>query len=291
MICVSKNDILNTLSVQQKLRLLVIFIFIFNIGFTQSKIEKAEESLKQKDNSDSNVKFEDNDSYSTDTDTTFLEETIGNLFIEIFAYTVYGILVESPFEKGSLSSSAILTKYPYFNSNNGNYNYGWNENSVVGRTSISSRYVLENSRIQGNHLNFDFHFYNKIGLELDYLQLWENSPNWGENSLALYKMLFKYHRVRTKHFNGWWGIGGTYVDGTVNQWGFTYALGMELFLGKPISIESNFHQILINEQTINTFNGLVNYHINQYKLSGGYEHLRIGSQNFSTISIGLGVCF
>ncbi|WP_299553616.1 hypothetical protein [Seonamhaeicola sp.] len=276
---------------QQKLLLILLVVFIGNTGFSQSKIEKAEESLKQNDDSNSEVKFEGNDNASTNSDTSLLEETIGRLFVEIFAYTAYGILIESPFEKDSPSSSATLTKHPYFNSNNGNYSYEWDDHSAVGRTTISSRYIFENSRLDGNHLNINFRFYNKLALEMDYLQLWEHNPNFGYHTLALYTALAKYHRVRTKRFDGWWGIGASYVDGNVDDFGFTLGLGAEIFLGKPISIETNFNHTFINNNSINKFNALINYHIKQYKLNGGYESLKIGSQYFSTISFGLGMSF
>ncbi len=56
----------------------------------------------------------------------------------------------------------------------------------------------------------------------------------------------KYNRVRTERFNAWWGLGTAYVDGDVNELGFTYGLGAELFFIKPLSVESNFNQTLIN---------------------------------------------
>jgi len=48
---------------------------------------------------------------------------------------------------------------------------------------------------------------------------------------------------------------------------------------------------LINNETVNKFNALLNYHKKRYKFSGGYEHLKIGSQDFSTITLGVGLSF
>lgn len=277
---------------QQKL-LLVLFIFISHSGLSQSKIEKAEESLKKQESS---VRYQSHNTEDDNNDDenlgeTLFKETIGRLFISIFAYTAYGILIETPFEKDNPSSSAILNKQPYLNSNHGNYSYDWNDNSAIGRTTISSRYIFENSILDGHHLNIDIRFYNKLALELDYLQLWENNPNFGYHTLAIYTALAKYHRIRTKKVDGWWGIGATYVDGNVDDFGFTLGLGVEVFLGKPISLESNFNHTLINQNSLSKFNGLINYYFKRYKLSSGYEYLNIGNQSFSTINLGLGISF
>ena len=56
-----------------------------------------------------------------------------------------------------------------------------------------------------------------MSLETDYLQLWEENNNFGNNSLAFYTTLIKYNRVRTEKFNAWWGLGATYVDGNIDD--------------------------------------------------------------------------
>jgi hypothetical protein len=222
---------------------------------------------------------------------TFLQKRFGYLLLDVFLYTTYYSLIESPLEYNTPSSNAYLTRYPYFESKKGNYSYSWDKNTPIARLNLSSRYVFESDRINGNHLNIDFRFSKRIGVEVNYLQLWENSNNFGYNSLAIYSALIKYHRVRTQQLDAWWGIGASYVDGEVDKLGFTYALGAELFFAKPLSLESNFNQTLVNNQTVNKFNALLNYHHRQYKFTGGYEHLKIGSQSFSLLTFGIGLFF
>lgn len=270
----------------------ILFALFVTFSFSQSKIKKAEESLKK--NKNTSIKTTSTTSRhktSSYTDGGFLENTFGRFFAELFLYTTYGTLIESPFEGNDPNRKASLTKHPYFNSNNGNYTYKKNESFAIGRTTISSRYFFENSRIDGNHLNIDIRFFNRLALEVNYLQLWENNTNFGNHSLAIYTSLIKYHRVRSQKFDAWWGLGASYTDGNIDELGFTYGLGAEVFLGKPISLESNFNQTLINNETINKFNGFLNYYISQYKIIGGYESLKIGSQKFSNITFGLGVSF
>ncbi len=269
------------------------FLFFISVtSYGQGKIEESEKSLKKetkREGLSKNVK--ESNTEDTYAENNFFVETIGRLVMNVFLYASYYTVFETPFESEHKASKSTITKYPYLNSEKGNYSYNWDEGSEIFRTRIANRYIFENSRINGNHLNLDMRFLKRLGLEVDYLQLWEDNPNFGKNTLAIYTALAKYYRVRTERFDLWWGLGTSYVDGDVNDIGFTYGLGAEAFLVKPISIVSNFNQTLINEKTINKFTGLLNYHIKQYKVSGGYEHLRIGSQKFSTVTFGVGIFF
>lgn len=276
-------------------RLVFIFLFLtvfFCKSYGQGKIDKAEKSLKKTEKTSSNNRsksiYLDN---TTDFEGNFLTDIVGGLFIKLFAYTAYGVAFESPFEKDKKGSHAILTQYPYKNSNTGNYSYDWNDDSEIFTTTITNQFIFETNRVYGNHLNVDMRFLQRLGLELDYLQLWEENTNFGNNALAIYTVLAKYNRVRTERFNAWWGLGAAYVDGNTNTLGFTYGLGAELFFIKPFSIESNFNETFINDNSINKFNGILNYHRKQHKFSLGYERLKIGDVTFSSLSTGFGVSF
>lgn len=276
-------------------RLIFIFtiVIFFNITcFSQGKLKKAEESLIRTEDA-SNKKSKSSTSHNniSESDGNFLVETIGRLLFEAILYTSYYTIIESPFELEHQSSNAVITKYPYLNSNKGSYSYNWGEDTDTFRTTISSRFLFETNRLYGNHLNVDIRLLKRFGIEVDYLQLWEENVNFENNSMAIYTTLAKYHRVRTERFDGWWGLGAAYVDGDVNQFGFTYGLGAELFFTKPFSLESNFNQTLINNKTVNKFNALFNFYKNHYKFTGGYEHLKIGDIGFSTFNIGVGISF
>ena len=141
------------------------------------------------------------------------------------------------------------------------------------------------------HLNLETRFLKRVSLETGYLQLWEYNPNFGTDNLALYTMLGKYYRVRSEKFDAFWGLGVSYVDGAVDEFGFTYGIGAEWFFSRPLSVEINFNQTFINSQTVNKLNALLNYHYKQYKFIGGYEHLKIGNQDFSNATLGLSIFF
>ncbi len=273
--------------------LLIFSLLVCNSGIGQSTLEKAEKSLSKK--KEKNNSRGDSRSYtysdSSDSENNFIADTFGVLFLDIFLAATYGIIIETPFEQEYTGSQASLTKYPYHSGAKGNFSYEHGDDTTIFKTTIADRYIVENGKIYGNQLMAEFWFAKRISLKANYLQLWEDNIHFENNSLAMYQGLAKYHRIRTERFNAWWGLGATYVDGEVDETGFTYGLGAELFLVKPISIEADFMQTFINNETVNQFSTLMNYHIKRYKVSGGYEHLKLGIEDFSMFSIGVGVSF
>ena len=271
---------------KQFLICLAFICFITNTSYSQTKIGRAEDSL----NKDSNRESSDSDD-GDDDNSDFFAETFGEIILQAFLYVSYYALIGPSSEYEPQMNCASLTKYPYNKSNIGDYNYNWDENYSKFRTEFTGRYISESSSLKGMHLNMEMRFLNRIGVDLDYHQLWEKNPDLGNDNLALYNVLAKYYRVRTEKIELYWGIGTTYVDGSVDRIGFSYGLGSELFFAKPLSFETNFQQTFINSKTINKFNVLLNYHVDQYKVMGGYEYLKIGSQPFSSITLGIGVFF
>ncbi|QFZ54026.1 hypothetical protein FEZ18_03995 [Oceanihabitans sp. IOP_32] len=271
-----------------------LILIVFNTAVEgQSKIKKAEESLilPEKSSLSSTLEYTASETHKTSESGGFFTDFVGDVFVQIFAYTVYAAAFESPFEMDNKASRAFLTTAPYYQSKKGHYTYTSDKNTPIFRSVFSGRYISENSRLKGLNLNLNMRFLKRWSAQLNYLQLWENNPNFGYDNLGVYMALAKYHRVRTEKFDAWWGLGASYVDGRVNNLGFTYGLGAELFFAKPLSVEANFNQAFINKETVNTFRGLLNYHLKRYKFIGGYEHLKIGNQKFSNVTLGLGVFF
>lgn len=260
---------------------LVLIGSLTNFSYSQTKIERSESSLKQ---SSGRSHSDSDDDYDSD-------NWLVDFFGEIFFYLTYYTFFEFPDEVESPMSQAIITKYPYYASKKGNYNYTVDDNFREFRAELVGRYVSESNDIKAMDLNLDMRFAKRVGVELGYRKLWEKNPEFGNDQLALFNLLVNYHRVRSEQFDLWWGIGTTLVGGSVNQLGFTYNVGAEWFIAKPISMEMNFNQTFINSETVNKFNTMLNYHVNRYKLTGGYDQLKIGSQKFTSLTVGVGVFF
>ena len=260
---------------------IALLCFAETLVHSQTKIERSESSLNQKSDRSRYDRDDDSDS----------DDWLVDVFGEVFFYLTYYTFFEFPDEVESPMSQAFITKYPYYTSKKGNYNYTADDNFSVFRAELVGRYVSESNDIKGLDVNLDMRFAKRVRIELGYRKLWEKNPEFGNDQLALFNLLVNYHRVRSEQFDLWWGIGTTHVGGNVNQFGFTYAIGAEWFITKPISMEMNFNQTFINSETVNKFNTLLNYHLNRYKLTGGYDQLKLGSQKFTSLTIGVGVFF
>ena len=200
-----------------KLQHLLFFalLTVQSFSYGQGKINQAEKDLKQqktKTKSDNSIIYPDlttNNNRSYSSNGSFINGAVSSIFLQVMAYTVYGIANESPFEVNHKASNAFLTKHPYHNGNTGNYSYNWNADTEIFTTTISNRFIYESNSMYGNHLNLDLRFLKRFELDIDILQLWEKTANFGNNTLGIYTVLAKYNRVRTERFNASWGLGAT----------------------------------------------------------------------------------
>lgn len=259
--------------------------------FGQGKIDKAEKSLKKEEQSSSFSTWQTGVSNSRDnddfTDNPLLQE-LSFLILKGASLVTYGFLFESPFEMNQKGHNASLTQFPYINKQKGNYSYT-NDNTKEVAILLENNFVMEDKSFYGNDLKTELRFLKRFAIELEYLQLWENAPDINNNSLAMYQALAKYYRIRTEKFDAWWALGASYVDGTIDQVGFSYGLGGSLFVAHPLSIGVNFDQTFINSNTINKLNALLNYHKGRGKISTGYQHLKLGSVRVPMLSFGIGL--
>ena len=278
------------------LKNLVLIFCIITLSqpiLAQGKLDRAQKSIEksEKNTNSSRSRYLSQDSNGSDSRGSLVAEIFGPIFLDAFFFITYGVLIETPMERDHLASNSKLTKYPYNESNKGNFSYARGADTKAVNFDVTNRFIAENSKLYGNHLNAEFHFVPRVSVEADYLQLWEESVNFEKNTLAAYTFLAKYHRVRTEKFNAWWAVGATHIDGFIDETGFTYGLGAEVFMVRPLSLELVFNQTFVNNETILKFTPNLNYHFDRLKLQGGYEYLKIGSESFSFISTGLGISF
>ena len=114
---------------------LVFMCFVSNFSYSQTKIRRAESSLK----SDRSSSSDDDD----DDDVGFFEGFFAEIFAEAFLYITYYALIESPSEVENVNSQAPITKYPYYNSSKGNYTYDFEEDFSVFRTNFLAAMFLK----------------------------------------------------------------------------------------------------------------------------------------------------
>ena len=276
-------------------------ILFFSILFlplfitSQTTLKKGKSSLKTSKSKTITRSAAKNSNASDDDDDLFeatgLSEAIGLFFLKLTVGAVYGILVEFPTDPKSKHSNSSLTKYPYFENKKGGFNWDNDDNFKPARLFISNQYLKNNTRIQGNYLKGEIQFSSRFSFVSDYLFLKENNYFNATTDYTHLSFLLNYYRVRSERFSLWYGLGARYFGSGINDVGFSYSLGTRLYIVKPISIEASYIGSIINQSPVDHFNTDVKYHIKNYTLSTGLSSFTIGSENFNTLNIGLGIYF
>jgi opacity protein-like surface antigen len=285
------------ISQMQRILLVLLFLFTVNIAcFSQEgKLEKGKESLNKSASTSkgsiasSSTKGDSRRSRNPN-DESYFSFFFAGIFIDLFAYTVYGVAIESPFEFNGRMHDAEIANYPYEKTFHGNFIYTDSINYKIARLDITNSFVIENSNLYGNNFGIDFRFLKRFGLEFDYLYLREKS-NTNRDQFSLYSALINYHRIRTQKLDVWFGLGMMHVGSDVNKTGFGVGIGAEWFVVKPISAKVSHKFTNINNQEVNNTKLLLKYHLKNYHISSGYEHFKIGVAKINAFSIGVGASF
>ncbi|SDS53567.1 hypothetical protein SAMN05216503_3374 [Polaribacter sp. KT25b] len=281
----------------KRIFVLIMFLFAMNlVSFAQTgKLEEGKESLKESSASPNTTSSTTRSTTKKSgrrtrnyNDNSSFRSFFAGIFIDLFAYTAYGVAIESPFELNGRMHDAELANYPYKNSFHGNFIYTDSMNYNIARFDITNNFVIENSNLYGNNFGVDFRFLKRFGLEFDYLYLTEKI-NTNRDQFSMYSALINYHRIRTQKLDAWFGLGVMHVGYDVNKTGFGIGLGAEWFVAKPISFKFSHKWTNINSREVNNTKLLLKYHIKNYHISSGYEHFKIGVSKIDAFSIGVGV--
>jgi opacity protein-like surface antigen len=275
----------------KKILLISLFLFSFsNILVSQEgKLDKGKKSLKDQKSTGNKGKRTSKTSSSTHNDPP-IENPLARILWFAFAYTAYGVVIETPWEFNGSMHDAEISNYPYKEHRYGNFIYTDSTNYNITRFDVTNNFVRENGNLYGNNLGVNFRFLKRFALELEHLYLSEKVNNTTDN-FSLYSALLKYYRIRTQRFDAWFGLGVMHVGNDVDKTGFGLGFGAELFVAKPISIDFSHKWTSINQQEVHKTKLLLKYHIKNYHISSGYEHFKIGVSKIKAFSIGVGARF
>lgn len=278
-------------------KVLVLAVLLFaiqpSIYAQESKLKDGKESLKS-NSSSSNSSTIKNDSSSNSSDATNNDSTFGGffaeIFIKLFAYTAYAVAVELPYGAEGKMRDAELSNHAYKDGNTGNYIQTDSTNYNITRFDISNNFVIENKNLYGTNFDVNFRFLKRFALDVNYVYLFEKVANSSE-SFTMYSALLKYHRIRTQRFDAWYGLGITHIGSDVNKSSFSFGVGAEWFIKKPVSLDFSHKWTNINQQEVHNTRMLLKFYIKNYQIFSGYEHFKIGVSKIGTFSLGLGASF
>lgn len=270
--------------------ILLVLITPFQSFSQEGKLKKAKQSLNTTASKPSGNKSIKASSKKIDDNETSLGAQIASVFVKLFLFVTYETLIESKLEYNGRMHDAEIAAYPYKKPTHGNFIYTDSINYSLARLDVSGNFVIENKNLYGSNLNLDFRFFKRMGLEVDYLQLFEKVNN-NVDSFSLYSAMLNYHRIRTQKIDVWFGVGAMHVGDNVNKTGFSFGVGGEWFVTKPISVLTSYKTSKINNRTVSKSKILMKYYINKYNISSGYEHFTLGVSKINTFSIGVGMSF
>lgn len=270
-----------------------VFLIIIVASFTnvsaQNKLEKSKSELNSgSKNSNSSGK---SSAKSSDDD----DDSLG-FFGELFFYITFGVfkygLIGDYANEDHLYSN--LTPYPFYNGKSGNYENLDTDTvqKTMNRIDIENKFIYNNSRLLGNHLEVKARPFQYFYIQADYRELFEfNKVQNTTNNLSLLHLNLAYDRVRLEKFNLGWNLGASYIGNEVNKFGFSYGLSADYFMTNQISFSASQQWSSINGFPVNALELQSRYHKKNYFLTMGYERLKIATPTYNFITVGGGIYF
>jgi hypothetical protein len=262
-------------------KLILIFLLIPVIGFSQGKLNQAKNNLSSKSKSSSS---------SGSSGSSKVDLNVGSAFVKLFLYApkivIGGIYITAfgDFERRHFSP------YPYYYSNvQGEYDFGLETEDKKSLISAGVNY-LSGNYINSAEANVNYRFLPFLGVDLSHQSFFEEGLN-GSDRLDVTSLMVNYYRIRERSFTGWWGMGATYVGNEVNTYGFTYNIGLEVYPVKPMSFLVSYKQSFIKQSHINVTKYQTKYHRKKMAYCIGYHNISIAGVKASGIVLGVEASF
>ena len=253
----------------------LLICFTYNFSNAQGKLNRAKEDLSENSSSSSSSSSSwSNDDDDGDDGGCFL----CGFFVEIAYHATIGILI------GEMESRYFY-EYPYSDGSHGEYAYPEDDVPVKnGQLIISNTFFTSGKEFYGNDIKLNYRFVPLVGIEASHLHFFEENP---KNELGASSFMINYYRVREQYVTAFWGVGATYVGNGVDEIGFAYQVGVDVYLQQPISISALWKQSLINDSSINELKLHARYHLKRLSIHGGYNHYKLGSVSINALGAGI----
>ncbi|MCG8311281.1 MAG: hypothetical protein MI975_28090 [Cytophagales bacterium] len=253
--------------------LTVLLICLSIHTFGQGKLERAKEDLSEKSDSGS-FTTTSTEASSDDVGDGF----VGGIVVELLYVATYGLLI------GELQPRSFYS-YPFAEGPHGEYQI--TEGGYFPKRSsltVSNTTAFQSSTFS-NDFRVNYRFIPALGLEANHLHFLDRRDQ--NEQLGISSILLNFYRIREKNVTGYWGMGGTYAGDGVNTWGFSYNLGLDIYISDPVSLSLFWKQSFINDSSINEFRGLVRYHLKRFAVHGGFIHYQLGDEGFPSAAVGI----
>lgn len=254
--------------------MLVLCSFSF-CAVAQGKLNQAKSDLSSKSSSRSSSSSDSRSSADDDDEGIF-----DSFFTEFFFYLSYGTLF------GEMESRN-LTSYPYASGTFGEYHAYEDVNTAAKRSQfiISNTVVWHESNFYGNDLQLNYRMTPLLGIQASHLHFFERGLD--NTDLGMSSLMLNYYRIREKHVTGYWGIGGTYLGSGIDDFGFSYQVGLDIYPVKPFSIGLLWKQTFVNSSAVDEFSILGKYHMKKTAIQAGFKYYELGTVSLPSAALGV----
>ncbi|AXG68004.1 hypothetical protein KORDIASMS9_00188 [Kordia sp. SMS9] len=259
---------------------LLVCCFVISASHAQGKLNRAKNDLSGTSSSSSSNSNSNRSTNNNDDDWGDGVGFFDGVFIEIAYHATIGIFF------GEMESRYFY-EYPYSDGSHGEYAYGDEDESIPLKRSqfiVSNTFFTSGKEFYGNDIKLNFRFVPLVGIEANHLHFFEDRP---KNNLGATSVMINYYRVREQYVTAFWGVGATHVGNGVDETGFAYQVGVEVFLKKPYSLSALWKQSLINDSSIDEFKLHARYHLKRLSIHGGYNHYQLGSVSINALGFGV----
>ncbi len=261
---------------------ILISVLLVNttVALCQKSLDDAKDNLSKSSSSSptNRSEYSRGSSSSGSNEGSPFMEAFGELILRGFVLVTYGTLI------GEVEPRSFNDQ-PYEEHTMGEYRKNLGQANGKQRLATISNTVILNSYIIGNDLKLNYRFLPFLGAEVNHLHFFDGGEE--ENNLGITSLILNFYRIRENRVSGYWGMGATYVGSGINTTGFTYNLGMDIYVGKPVSLGLSWKQAFINESSINEFRALGRYHKNKMAFHTGFVHYQLGGINYPSGVVGV----
>ena len=265
------------------MRAITIFLLLIFLSLLANaqRLQRAKEDLSEESSSSSTssstTSFSTSDNSSSSSDHG--SDLAGGFVVQVLYFASIGLLI------GDLEHRSFYS-YPYSNGNHGEYLRPELEVPPIKKSmlTISNIFAVQ-AGTYANDLKVSYRFIPPLSITVNHLRFFDRHNE--NEQLGTTSFLLDFYRIREKHITGYWGIGATYADSGIDTWGFAYNLGLDIYVGDPISIGLLWKQSFINQSSVNEFRGMLKYSIGRLAVQGGFVHYKLGDENFPSLGLGL----
>ena len=210
----------------------------------------------------------------------------GNILTDILGWFImqisYGVLVESFLEKDMPMHDAGISPYPYFYDNVGNYTY--DQDPVPFRLEINASGFIAPGKNYFSNVDANFRFLKRASIQIAYVKLPGASR---DDYLSQTDISFSYHRIRTRRFDLWYGLGAMFAENPTNHNALSYHIGSELFIRNHLSVEGQAHWAYFDPVTIKNYQVQLNYFLSHWRFTAGIKNYRYPDNRINSIGLGI----